>query len=185
MPVTARISLIVAASTNDVIGRGDDLPWYLPDDLRRFKDLTTGHVVVAGRKTYLSIVKQLARPLPGRVNVVVTTQPRWYGNPGATVQCGAAVTAGVIVQHDVAAALGVARTVEEFADRDEVFVIGGAQIYTQALPSVTRIYLTRVNRQVEGDACMPVGWLTGFTLTASEPGVGLTWETYERVRGIA
>jgi dihydrofolate reductase len=86
----------------------------------------------------------------------------------------------VIFQESVTAALSVARAIEAFAGRDEVFVIGGAQVYTEALPAVDRIYLTRVHRSVDGDAAMPAGWLDGFTVVKEEPADGHTYLIYER-----
>jgi dihydrofolate reductase len=162
-----RVSMIVAATADEVIGHDDDLPWHLPDDLRRFKALTSGHVVVVGRKTHESIVKRLGRPLPGRISVVVTRDPRPGDGP-------------VIYQPTAAAALSVARAIEEFAGRDEVFVIGGAQVYAEALPGVDRVYLTRVQLDIDGDTRMPAGWLDGFALVDEEKRDGYSWETYER-----
>jgi dihydrofolate reductase len=162
-----KTSLIVAATDDDVIGRDNDLPWHLPDDLRRFKALTSGHVVVVGRKTHESIVNRLGKPLPGRISVVVSREKR----PGADT---------VIFENSVSAALSVARGIEAFAGRDEVFVIGGAQVYTEALPEVDRVYLTRVHLSVDGDAAMPAGWLKDFSLVSQEQRDTYTWETYER-----
>lgn len=131
-----RISLIVAMSENGVIGRGNDLPWHLPADLRRFRRLTMGHHIIMGRKTYESI----GRPLPGREMIVISRQPH-YSAPGATVVS------------NVAAALAAA------AADDEAFIIGGAAIYRQAIPRVKRIYLTQIHASVEGDTQFPdVDW---------------------------
>lgn len=165
-----RISLIVAADENDVIGRGGALPWHIPDDSKRFRALTTAHVVVAGRKTHDSIVERLGRPLPGRFSVVVTRRGDLRGE-GA-----------VLFQPDLRSALSVATAIEEFAGRDEVFVIGGAQIYAEALAVTDRIYLTRVHDKVDGDTAMPAGWLSGFVLVAEEAylAAGFTFLTYER-----
>jgi dihydrofolate reductase len=162
-----RVSMILAATRDEVIGDAGDLPWHLPDDLRRFKALTSGHVVVVGRKTHESIVKRLGKPLPGRISLVVTRDQR----PG---------DGAVVYQPSVGAALSVARAIEEFAGRDEVFVIGGAQVYVEALPSVDRIYLTRVEATVDGDTRMPAGWLSGFRLVDQEKRNGYSWENYER-----
>ena len=159
--------MIVAATDDEVIGRDNDLPWHLRDDLRRFRTLTAGHVVVVGRLTHESIVKRLGRPLPGRISVVVSRQPR----PGDGT---------VIYQPSVAAALSVARAIEAFAGRDEVFVIGGSQVYIEALPFVDRVQLTRVHQTVAGDARLPAGWLSGFSLVAEDPRDGFCWQTYER-----
>lgn len=146
------VSLIVAAAENDVIGRAGDLPWRLPGDLIRFRELTTGHVVVAGHRTHDSIVRRLGHPLPGRITVVVSRDERLPG------------TGPVLYESSVEAALSVAAAIEAFAGGDEVFVIGGAEVYRAALPAVDRIYLTRVHAEVDGDVRMPAGWLAGFTL---------------------
>jgi dihydrofolate reductase len=159
--------MIVAATDDEVIGQGNELPWHLPDDLRRFRALTSGHVVVAGRLTQESIVKRLGRPLPGRFSVVVSRESR-------------AGDGTMIYQPSVPAALSVARGIEEFAGRDEVFVIGGAQVYQAALAEVDRVYLTRVHSAVDGDVRLSAGWLTDFSLVDEEPRDGFTWRTYQR-----
>jgi dihydrofolate reductase len=126
------LSLIVAMSENRVIGRGGQLPWRLSSDLRRFKRLTMGHRLLMGRKTFASI----GRLLPGRTSVVLTRQTD-YTAPGA------------VVAHDLDQA-------RQWALGDEqVFVIGGAEIYRQTLPWAERIYLTVIHAQVEGDAFFP------------------------------
>jgi dihydrofolate reductase len=150
-----RTSLIAAVAENGVIGRDGGLPWYLPDDLRRFRGLTTGHVVVVGRRTHESIVDRLGHPLAGRISVVVTSGCQLAHGP-------------VLPQPSVPVALSVARAIEEFAGRAEVFVIGGAGVYTAALSEVDCVYLTRVHAEVPGDVTMPAGWLDAFTL--AEPG---------------
>ena len=127
------ISLIVAVSTNNVIGRDGDLPWHLPDDLKNFKRLTTGKPIIMGRKTYESIGK----PLPNRKNIVMTRKPG-YEAPG----CEVVATAE--------AALVAA------AGADEVMIIGGSGVYDAFLPLSSRIYLTRVHANVDGDVHFPV-----------------------------
>lgn len=129
-----RIALIAAASDNDVIGRDNDLPWHLPDEFRHFKRTTKGHHVIMGRRTWES----QAKPLPGRVNVVVSSR-RDYEAPGATVV------------HSLDEALELARA----AGEDEAFVIGGTRLYAEALGIADRIYLTRVHTTLEGDAHFP------------------------------
>ncbi len=126
------LSLIVAISDNQVIGREGQLPWHLSADLQRFKRLTMGHHIVMGRKTYDSIGRQL----PGRTSIVLTRQPDW------TVE-------GVVTATDFESALAQA------GDDEEVFVIGGSQIYQLALPLVDRLYVTRVHASVEGDTYFP------------------------------
>lgn len=144
-------ALIVAADEDDVIGRDGALPWHLTKDLRRFKQLTDGHAVVAGRRTHESIVARLGHPLPGRYTVVVTRD------------CPPD-EAEVAFRPDIDSALHTAAV----TDRGEVFVIGGAQIYAQTLPLIDRIYLTRVHANVGGDTVMPAGWLSGFAVTARD-----------------
>jgi dihydrofolate reductase len=128
----SRLSIIVAMARNRVIGADGRIPWHLPDDLRRFKRLTMGHHLVMGRKTFESI----GRLLPGRTSVIVTRQPQ-YAAPGA------------IVAHSFEDAIRAC------AGDDEIFVIGGADIYRCALPLADRIYLTLVDAAPEGDARMP------------------------------
>ena len=142
-----QISLIVAMSENNMIGAGGDLPWRLSADLRRFKKLTMGHHIVMGRKTYESI----GRPLPGRTMVVISRKSDYQAEFGHVV-------------HSVNAALEFART----AGDDEVFVIGGGEIYRQALPLVDRVYLTRVHAEVEGDTVFPAVDFANWTLVEKE-----------------
>jgi dihydrofolate reductase len=127
-----RISLIVAMAKNRVIGVNQSIPWHLPGELKMFKAITMGHHIVMGRNTWESI----ARLLPGRTTVVVTRQ-RDYRVEGA------------IVAPTLDDALAACR------DDDEIFVIGGAQLYATALPRADRIYLTEVDAEVEGDTFMP------------------------------
>lgn len=126
------VSLIVAASTNNVIGSGGELPWHLPDDLRNFKRLTTGKPIVMGRKTHESI----GRPLPDRRNVVITRDPDY-------------VATGCDMVASPEAAMTLLR------DADEVMVIGGGQVYAAFLPLADRIYFTRVHAQIDGDTSFP------------------------------
>jgi dihydrofolate reductase len=127
-----RVSFVVAADENGVIGAGNALPWHLPDDLKRFKALTLGKPILMGRKTYESIGK----PLPGRTNLVLTRRTD-LTLPGCTV-------VGSIEQAMNAA-----------GDAEELAIIGGAQVYAQALPFVDVIHLTRVHAKIQGDAFFP------------------------------
>lgn len=131
------ISIIVAASTNNVIGQSNDLPWYLPADLKNFARITTGHTVVMGRKTFESIVNKLGKPLPNRQNIVITRQENYQ------------VPAGVMVVNSIEEAIKKAE------NNQEIFIIGGAQIYNLAFPVVDRIYMTRIHTNIEGDAYFP------------------------------
>lgn len=171
------VSLIVAAAENDVIGRDGALPWRLPKDARRFRELTTGHVVVMGRVTYDSIVAALGRPLPDRASIVVTRaippsgSPATPQSPGpASPGTGGAEPAGgqVLWADSLESALGLAKRIATAAGDTEIFVVGGVSIYRDLLPLADRIYLTRVHHVVEGDRSMPSGWLSGFGLVRSE-----------------
>lgn len=127
-----RITLVAAIAKNGVIGRDNALPWRLPEDLKHFKALTTGHPIVMGRKTWGS----LGRPLPNRHNIVITRDAA-YRADGATV-----VTS-------IDDALGAA------GDVNEVFVIGGAEIYRLALPRADRLQITEINAEFDGDTTFP------------------------------
>ncbi len=139
------ISLIVAASTNNVIGVQGDLPWRLSDDLKRFKAITMGKPIIMGRLTWESI----GRPLPGRLNIVVTRQPGYSAE-------GCDVVASVDEALEAAGAV------------PEVMVIGGGDIYRQLLPRASRIYLTRVEAEIDGDTFFPQLDETEWELLASE-----------------
>jgi dihydrofolate reductase len=127
-----RRALVVAMSRNRVIGRDNHLPWKLPADLAFFKRVTIGHPVIMGRKTYESIGK----PLPGRLNIVVSTQPGYQA-------------AGCTVAHSMDEAYAAA------GGAAEVAIIGGSAIFAEALPTADVIYLTEVDAEVEGDVFFP------------------------------
>ncbi|MEO2046396.1 MAG: dihydrofolate reductase [Pirellulales bacterium] len=141
------LSLLVAVAKNGVIGCQGDLPWHLSADLRRFKRLTMGHAIVMGRKTWESI----GRPLPGRQMLVVSRQRAYRAD-------------GVQVARSLPQALEMAR---ESGDL-EPFVVGGAEIYRLALPLTTRLYLTRVLAEVEGDTHFPEIIEADWLLVSSE-----------------
>ena len=133
-----QLSLIVAAARNGVIGRNNALPWHLPEDLKYFKRVTMGKPILMGRKTFESI----GRALPGRSNLVITRNGEWQAE-------------GVQVVRSLEAALSLAEDIALIDGVDELMVIGGAQIYAEALPRSERIYLTEVDADVEGDAYLP------------------------------
>ncbi|MGO4399845.1 dihydrofolate reductase [Achromobacter sp. PAB15] len=158
----ASLTLIVAYSTNRAIGRDNALPWKLPGDLAHFKRSTLGHPIIMGRKTWDS----LGRPLPGRLNIVISRNTDF-----------AATGATVVPTLDAAiAACG---------DVDQAFVIGGAQIYTHALPLAQRVLATEVHADVEGDAFFPLLPAFQWKETArekqpAENGYEYDFVTYER-----
>ncbi len=162
------ISIIVAASENNVIGRENQLPWRLSTDLKYFKQTTLGKPIIMGRKTFES----LGKPLPGRPNIVVTRQAD-YG------QDGIIVTSSLADAIIAAAAFNI----------DEVFITGGSEIFSQALQAslVQRIYITRVHATVEGDTYFPAFDKDRWQLVSSEPHAAdeknqyaFTFEVYER-----
>jgi len=134
-----KLSIIVATSKNRAIGKDNQLLWHLPEDLRYFKRVTMGKPIVMGRKTFESI----GRPLPGRLNIVVTRQHDWQHE-------------GVKVVHSIDDALALAESYSIIDGSEEVMVIGGAEIYQAALPKAQRLYMTHVDIDIEGDAFFPV-----------------------------
>lgn len=130
------ISIIVAASENDVIGHLNAIPWYLPRDLKNFKALTVGNTAVMGRKTFDSIMTRLGKPLPDRKTIIITRQKDFAAPPGC------------VIASSFEDAL-------EKAKGEEVFVSGGEAIYEMALPYADCLYLTRVHVQSEGDIKLP------------------------------
>lgn len=161
------VSLVAAVSENRVIGRAGGLPWHLPDDLQHFKRLTVDHTVIMGRKTYA----EMKRPLANRRNVVISQNPDFHPH-GVTV----------VPSLEEALALG--------ATEREVFVIGGGEIFRQAMPRADRLYLTVVQAQIEGDTWFPEFDREGWVLEeeASHPAdarhpFSFTYRTYRRIRG--
>lgn len=131
------ISLIAALTENRVIGKSNDLPWHLPDDMKYFMQTTVGHHVIMGRKNYESIPEKF-RPLANRTNIVVTRQEE-FDAPGCMVVNS--IPAGIDIAIDNREA--------------EIFIIGGAEIYAQSLAFANRLYLTEIQTSLEGDAFFP------------------------------
>ncbi|WP_310497541.1 dihydrofolate reductase [Sandarakinorhabdus sp.] len=135
--MSLEVVLVVARAKNGVIGKDGALPWHLPEDLKRFKRMTVGKPVIMGRKTFESIGK----PLPGRQNIVMTRDSAWTA-PGVTVAANLA---------EAVAAAGL----DPRARADGIMVIGGAQVYALAMPVATRIELTEVDAEPQGDTVLP------------------------------
>lgn len=129
------LSLIAALASNRAIGKDNALLWHLPEDLRHFRETTRGKPVIMGRKTWESLPEPF-RPLPGRHNIVVSRDPAYQAN-GATL------------------AGSLADAVRQALDADEVFIIGGAQLYREALPLADRLYLTEIAQDFDGDVFFP------------------------------
>lgn len=149
-----KLAIIVAAAKNGTIGRNNQLPWHLPQDLKYFKSVTLGKPVIMGRKTYESI----GRPLPGRTNIVITRQQDWQ--PGA----------GVIVVSGLEQAILAAADVTRGVSDAEAMIIGGAEIYRLALEQADRVYLTQIEADIEGDATFPSLPATLWELTSAVAG---------------
>lgn len=159
-----RLTLIAAVARNRVIGRDNKLPWHLPEDLAHFKALTTGQAVVMGRKTWESLPPKF-RPLPQRVNIVVTRDPAFRAEGAETANSLSAAVAA--------------------AGDKRVLVIGGAEIYAQALPLADCLELTEVDLDCEGDAFFPEFDCDAWTETARErhqsaTGLDYAFVTYQR-----
>lgn len=134
----ALVSIIAAIGRNRALGKDNELLWHIPDDLRRFKELTLGHPVIMGRKTFDSIVASLGKVLPGRTNIVVTRDAdRSYE--------------GAIIAHSIDEAISRASALDD----TDVFVIGGGEIYAQALPLADRLFLTFIDDEKKADSFFP------------------------------
>lgn len=154
------VSIVAAVAQNGVIGKRGALPWHLPEDLKRFRQLTTGKVVLMGRKTWESLPANV-RPLPQRTNVVVTRQADYH------------------VPSDVYVFPSLKEAMEAFAD-NEIVIIGGGEIYRQALSLTDTLYITHVNKEVEGDVTFPLIDPKIWVEKESEPHDGYVFTRYER-----
>lgn len=157
------VSLIVAVANNHVIGVNNTLPWHLPEDLKRFRALTTGHHIIMGRKTYES----LGRLLPGRTTVIVTRNKAYQ-------------VEGALIASSLEEAIALCK------DDNEAFVIGGAELYKDALKLADKLYLTEIALQVEGDAFFPEFKKSEWKETSREAhtsaqGLPFSYITFERV----
>jgi dihydrofolate reductase len=160
-----RVSLVAAVARGGVIGRGNAIPWRIPEDARRFRRLTMGHPVVMGRRTWDSLPARF-RPLPGRRNVVVTRNPEWDAD-------------GAERASSLEEALGL------LAGAPQVFVIGGAQLYAAALALADELLLTEIDLEVEGDTVFPEWDRSAFGEASredhvSETGTPFAFVTYTR-----
>ena len=164
-----QIGLIYARARNGVIGKGGVLPWHLPEDLAHFKKITLGCPVIMGRKTWDSLPPRF-RPLPGRDNIVITRQADWHA-------------------HGALRASSLQQALALCADKPQVWVIGGADIFAQALPLAQVSEITELDRDFEGDVFapeLPAGWLeTQRERHHSTAGFDFSFVTYKRTtRGV-
>jgi len=175
-----KINLIVAVARNGVIGKDNKLPWRIPEDLKRFKQLTMGHVLIMGRKTYESIGK----PLPGRATVVLTRNIQW---PGSALPAGAVCTGSLNTALELTPDFYRKEVCDTVKEQPEIFICGGAEIYRETMPHVSRMYVTRVDEDTEGDVYFPE-WDTSkfaltedITITATGTPNWVKFETYDRI----
>lgn len=159
----ANLSLIVAIAKNGVIGVNNTLPWHLPEDLKRFRALTTGHHIIMGRKTYDS----LGRLLPGRTTVIVTRNPEYK-------------VEGAVVVHSLEAAIAAC------GDDNEAFLIGGAELYQDGLKLANKLYITEIEAEYAGDAFFPAFNQADWQLLEQEAhvsanGLGFSYKTFQKV----
>lgn len=160
------VTLVAAVARNGVIGAAGGIPWKLPGEQARFKATTMGHVLVMGRRTYESI----GRPLPGRTTIVVTRNPEWKPSGGRT--------RGVIVAPNLGDALSRAAEID-----DQVYVVGGAQVYAESIPLADELLITHVDAEPTGDTCFPaVNW-NQWSQVARESHDGWELATYRRTSG--
>jgi len=158
------ISIIVAIAENNVIGSNNQLIWHIPSDLKRFKSLTMGHHMIMGRKTWDSI----GRPLPGRQSIVVTHNKEFSID-------------GAKVAHSLSEAIELAKS------DNEIFIVGGGELYRQALPLANKLYLTKVHKAFDGDVLFPAIDYSQWRVVSSEKGkptekVGLEYTYVDLVR---
>lgn len=156
------ISLVAAVAKNNVIGKANALPWYIPEDLKRFKKLTTGHVVLMGQKTFDSIMDRLKKPLPDRINVVLSRNPDFRP------------PAGVRVFHDLLEAITT------FVG-EEIFVIGGGSIFQQMIDLASTLYITHVDQEVDGDVFFPKIDENHWRRVKEEKHEGFSFAEYVRI----
>jgi dihydrofolate reductase len=160
------VALIAAVAKNNVIGKENDLPWYIPEDLKHFREITAGQTVVMGRKTYESIIARNGEPLPDRKNIVITRQKNYP------------VAKGVEVYPSLDEALAAHK------NDDAIFVIGGAEIFTEALPKADRLYITHIDKEYEGDVYFPKVNYDLFSKVSEETQTGLTFVEYHKIRKV-
>lgn len=161
------ISIIVALDKNRIIGYKGEIPWYLSGDLKMFANITKGHPVIMGRKTYESIIKKLGHPLSGRMNIVLTNQKNY--------------SAEGMVANSLTEALNLAG---KHSGSDEIFIIGGEKVYIDFLPYAEKMYLTKIQASFGGDSFFPIfneqEWEIIQGETQCESGIFFTFFVYKK-----
>ncbi len=154
--ILREIIIIVAVAKNNVIGKDNRIPWYISDDFKHFKELTLGHPIVMGKNTYLSLPK---RPLPERENIVLTFIDDPFNESGITIK------------HSLKDAL-------EYTENKDVYVIGGASVYKQAMDVATKLEITSIDKEYEGDTFFPEINLEIWKLIKEDKREGYSFQTY-------
>lgn len=155
------IYILAAVAENNVIGAKNDLPWHLPEDLKRFKLLTTGKTVLMGSNTYESIVKRLGKPLPNRKNIVVSLDPNYK------------IAEGVILYNSLDGAIAKHKD-------EELWIIGGASVYNQTMDKANKLYITHVEGTYDGDVFFPKISTKDWELESEEIHPGYRFAIYKR-----
>ncbi|MBX4204604.1 MAG: dihydrofolate reductase [Candidatus Doudnabacteria bacterium] len=156
------ISFVIGVAENRVIGSHNAIPWYIKEDLKHFKDITTGHTVLMGKNTFDSIINRIGKPLPNRKNVVVSRDPK-FSPPE-----------GVYVYHSLEDALQACK------DDGEIMVAGGGQIYSQLMDKADKLYLTEVHKVIDGDVLFPEFDKSQWKEISREDHEEYSFVTYER-----
>jgi dihydrofolate reductase len=159
-----KVAIVVAVAENGVIGDEGSIPWHYPEDLAYFKEVTIGHPVIMGRRTYEAITERLGEPLPERLNIVLSSQD--LDLPEGAVQAGS-----------IDAALDLAAE----TDSEVAYVIGGASVYEQVLPRTDRLYVTEIPESPAGDTHFPAWDRSQWEEVDHEERDGLVFRTYDRV----
>ncbi len=184
---TPLVSIVAAIGKHRELGKKNELLWLIPDDLKRFKELTFGHPVIMGRKTFESIMDVIGKPLPGRTNIVITRdasyRPVYQGQTSVkSVDNCQGQTLGDNVICFLSIEEGIAKAKE--LDASEIFVIGGGQIYASALPYVDKLYLTIIDDTKEADTFFPeyeeIFTKKTFEETRDSNGLNYRWVNLER-----
>lgn len=155
------ITIIAAIAKNNVIGSKNDLPWYLPEDLKHFKEITTGHTVIMGRKTYESIISRIGKPLPNRKSVVITRNTSYQ------------------VPDEVQKYTMLDEALQKHPE--DVYVIGGASMYEQALSYADRLIITHIHQEYQGDSYFPTIDTSKWIEQSRQDYEGYSFVTYRKV----
>lgn len=154
----SEIIIIAAVAKNNVIGKDNKIPWYIKDDFKHFKELTTNHPIIMGKNTFLSLP---IKPLPNRINIVLTTKDKDLSYPG------------VIIKHSLKEAI------DSYKDQD-IYIIGGASIYKQSISLASKLEITRINKEYVGDTYFPEIDLDVWKLINEQKNDGYSFLTYVR-----